>query len=38
MKRKQVSFEEIYDLFAIRIVFKPSPLIPENPNAGMFIR
>ncbi|HIW10435.1 MAG TPA: RelA/SpoT family protein [Candidatus Rikenella faecigallinarum] len=30
MKRKQVSFEEIYDLFAIRIVFKPSPLIPEK--------
>lgn len=30
MKRKQVTFEEIYDLFAIRIVFKPSPLIPEK--------
>ncbi len=30
MKRKQISFEEIYDLFAIRIVFRPSPLIPEK--------
>ncbi len=30
MKQKQVTFEEIYDLFAIRIVFKPSPLIPEK--------
>lgn len=30
MKSKQISFEEIYDLFAIRIVFKPSPLIPEK--------
>lgn len=30
MQRKQVPFEEIYDIFAIRIVFKPSPLIPEK--------
>lgn len=30
MQRKQIPFEEIYDLFAIRIVFKPSPLIPEK--------
>lgn len=30
MKSKQITFEEIYDLFAIRIVFKPSPLIPEK--------
>lgn len=30
MQRKQVPFEEIYDLFAIRIVFQPSPLIPEK--------
>ena len=30
MQRKHVSFEEIYDIFAIRIVFKPSPLIPEK--------
>lgn len=30
MQRKQIPFEEVYDLFAIRIVFKPSPLIPEK--------
>lgn len=30
MQRKQIPFEEIYDLFAIRIVFEPSPLIPEK--------
>ncbi|WP_297448779.1 RelA/SpoT family protein [uncultured Alistipes sp.] len=30
MQRKHVSFDEIYDIFAIRIVFKPSPLIPEK--------
>lgn len=30
MQRKQIGFEEIYDLFAIRIVFKPSPMIPEK--------
>lgn len=30
MQRKQIPFEEIYDLFAIRIVFQPSPLIPEK--------
>lgn len=30
MKRKQITFEEIYDLFAVRIIFKPSPLIPEK--------
>lgn len=30
MQRKQVPFEEIYDLFAIRIVFSPSPLVPEK--------
>lgn len=30
MQRKHIPFEEIYDLFAIRIVFKPSPLIPEK--------
>ena len=29
-QRKQIPFEEVYDLFAIRIVFKPSPLIPEK--------
>ncbi len=30
MQSKQISFEEIYDLFAVRIVFKPSPVIPEK--------
>ena len=30
MQVKKVSFEEIYDLFAIRIVFAPSPGIPER--------
>lgn len=30
MQIKQIQFEEIYDLFAIRIIFKPSPLIPEK--------
>jgi GTP pyrophosphokinase len=30
MHQKNVAFEEIYDLFAIRIVFKPKPEIPEK--------
>ncbi len=30
MQRKQIPFEEIYDLFAVRIVFKPSELAPEK--------
>ncbi len=30
MQRKQISFEEIYDLFAIRIVFKPLPFPSEK--------
>ena len=30
MNKKNVSFEEIYDLFAIRIVFDPKPGIPEK--------
>jgi len=30
MHQKNVSFEEIYDLFAIRIVFEPQPDIPEK--------
>jgi GTP pyrophosphokinase len=30
MQVKKVTFEEIYDLFAIRIVFEPSPGIPER--------
>lgn len=30
MQRKQIPFEEVYDLFAIRIIFKPTELIPER--------
>lgn len=30
MQRKQISFDDIYDLFAIRIIFKPTELIPEK--------
>lgn len=30
MQRKGIPFEDIYDLFAIRIVFKPTELIPEK--------
>jgi GTP diphosphokinase / guanosine-3',5'-bis(diphosphate) 3'-diphosphatase len=30
MEMKKVKFEEIYDLFAIRIVFEPNPSIPEK--------
>lgn len=30
MKRKQISFEEIFDLFAIRIVFYPATTVPEK--------
>ena len=30
MDLKKVKFEEIYDLFAIRIVFEPNPKIPEK--------
>lgn len=30
MQRKQIPFEEIYDLFAIRIVFKPTDMVPEK--------
>lgn len=33
IQRKNVPFEQIYDLFAVRIVFKPSPLIPEKSQA-----
>ena len=32
MQRKQIPFEEIYDLFAIRIVFKPLPFPSEKPQ------
>lgn len=30
MQRKQIPFEEIYDLFAIRIVFNPLPAFPSE--------
>lgn len=30
MQRKGIPFEDVYDLFAIRIVFKPTELIPEK--------
>lgn len=30
MQTKNVQFEEIYDLFAIRIIFEPYPAIPEK--------
>ncbi len=30
MQTKKVKFEEIYDLFAIRVVFEPNPQIPEK--------
>ncbi len=30
MEKKDVPFEEIYDIFAIRVVFKPKPHMPEK--------
>lgn len=30
MQRKQITFDEIYDLVAIRIVFKPTPFVSEK--------
>ncbi len=30
MQAKQIPFEEVYDLFAVRIIFRPSPLISER--------
>lgn len=30
MQRKQIPFEEVYDLFAIRVVFKPLPFPSED--------
>lgn len=30
MQRRNISFDEIYDLLAVRIVFKPKPLQPEK--------
>ena len=32
MQRKQIPFEEVYDLFAIRIVFKPLPFPSEKTH------
>ena len=32
METKQVAFDSIYDLFAVRIIFRPSPVIPEKPQ------
>lgn len=30
MQRRNISFDEIYDLLAVRVVFKPKPLQPEK--------
>lgn len=30
MRKKQIPFEEVFDLFAVRIVFKPTPIVPEK--------
>lgn len=30
MQRKQITIDEIYDLFAIRIVFKPTEFVPDK--------
>lgn len=30
MQRKSISFDDIYDLFAVRIVFQPTEIIPEK--------
>ena len=30
MQRKQISLDEVYDLFAIRIIFKPVDIVPEK--------
>ena len=30
MQKKDVEFEEIYDLFAVRIIFEPTNLVPER--------
>lgn len=30
MQRKNIAFEDIYDLFAVRIVFQPTEIIPEK--------
>jgi len=33
MQKKKVSFEEVYDLFALRIIFKPTSVLNENFEA-----
>ena len=38
MQRKRIPFEEVYDLFAIRIVFKPLPFPSEKTSAGRSTR
>ncbi len=30
MQRKKIPFEEVYDLFAVRIIFKPTDIVPEK--------
>ena len=30
MQRKKITLEEVYDLFAITIVFKPAKFVPES--------
>jgi GTP pyrophosphokinase len=35
MQTKQIPFEEVYDLFAIRIIFKPSPMMPEKTQCWL---
>jgi len=30
MRQKQIPFEEVYDVFAVRIVFRPTPIVPEK--------
>ncbi len=30
MQRKGIKFDEVYDLFAIRVIFKPTDIIPEK--------
>ncbi len=30
MNSKEIPFEEVFDIFAVRIIFRPSPVIPEK--------
>lgn len=36
MKKKNLPFEEIYDILAVRIVFEPNQNVDEKNNAGLF--